>query len=107
VAQGELVNIEEFNDADAKNKFIRSAWKVYQGNPHRVLTLKNEVKSLLREEKNPLFQHAEASFFHARKNGETVGRIATIIDSYRIATHNEPVDSSRGLLGAALCIARM
>jgi hypothetical protein len=107
VAQGELVNIEEVNDADAKNEFIRSTWKAYQGNPRWVPPLKSEVKSLLREKKSPFFQHAEASFLLARKNGETVGRIAAVIDRNRIATHNEPIDSSRGLLGAALCITRM
>jgi GNAT superfamily N-acetyltransferase len=53
---------------------------VYQGNPHWIPPLKNEIRSLLSETENPFFQHAEAAFFLARKDGETVGRIAAIID---------------------------
>jgi GNAT superfamily N-acetyltransferase len=89
VAHGELVKIEEVNGADDKTEFIRFPWKVYQGNPHWVPPLTSEVKFLLDEKKNPFFQHAEAACFLARKNGETVGRIAAIIDRNHITIHNE------------------
>jgi len=89
VAHGELVNIEEVNSAGNNNEFIRFPWKVYQGNPHWVPPLKSEVKFLLSEKKNPFFHHAEAACFLARRNGETVGRIAAIIDRNHIKIHNE------------------
>jgi GNAT superfamily N-acetyltransferase len=89
VAHGELVTIEEVNGAGNKNEFIRFPWKVYQGNPHWVPPLKSDVKFLLNEKKNPFFHHAEAACFLARRNGETVGRIAAIIDRNHIKIHNE------------------
>jgi GNAT superfamily N-acetyltransferase len=89
VTHGEFVNIEEVKSAGSKNEFIRFPWKVYQGNPHWVPPLKSDVKFLLSEQKNPFFQHAEAACFLALKNGETVGRIAAIIDRNHIKTHNE------------------
>jgi len=89
VARGELVNIEEISGADNRNEFIRFPWKVYQGNPHWVPPLKSDVEFLLSAKKNPFFQHAEAACFLARKNGETVGRIAAIIDRNHIKFHNE------------------
>jgi GNAT superfamily N-acetyltransferase len=89
VAPDEVVSIEGVNGEGAKNEFIRFPWKVYQGNPHWVPPLKSEVKLLLNQKKNPFFQHAEAACFLARKNGETVGRIAAIIDRNHIKIHNE------------------
>lgn len=89
MAHGELVNIDEVKGADNKNEFIRFPWKVYHGDPHWVPPLKSEVKYLLSEKENPLFQHAEAACFLARKNGKTVGRIAAIIDRNHIKFHNE------------------
>jgi len=89
VANGEFVNIVEVNGASDMNEFVRFPWKVYQGTPHWVPPLKSEVKFLLNEKKNPFFQHADAACFLARKNGETVGRIAAIIDRNHIKFHNE------------------
>jgi GNAT superfamily N-acetyltransferase len=86
---GEIVDIEEVNGEAGMNEFIRFPWKVYQGNPHWVPPLKRDVEFLLSEKKNPFFQHAEAACFLARKNGETVGRIAAIIDRNHIKFHNE------------------
>jgi GNAT superfamily N-acetyltransferase len=86
---GEIVDIEEVNGEAGMNEFIRFPWKVYQGNPNWVPPLKRDVEFLLSEKKNPFFQHAEAACFLARKNGETVGRIAAIVDRNHIKFHNE------------------
>lgn len=100
MVQGEIVNIEEVNGAGNINEFIRFPWKVYQGNPNWVPPLKSEVKFLLSKEENPFYQHAEAACFLARKNGETVGRIAAIIDHNHIKFHNEEV----GFFGFFECL---
>jgi GNAT superfamily N-acetyltransferase len=89
VDHGESGKIEEVNCDGSKEEFIRFPWKVYHGNPHWVPPLKSEVQFLLNEKKNPFFQHAEAACFLARKSGETVGRIAAIIDRNYIKFHNE------------------
>src|SRR5512135_3086095 len=81
------------------NEFIRFPWKVYQGNPNWVPPLMSEVKFVL-SQKNPFFQHAEAAYFLARKNGETVGRIAAIIHRNHINIHNEQA----GFLGFFECL---
>jgi GNAT superfamily N-acetyltransferase len=86
---GGTVDIEEVNGTAGMHEFIRFPWKVYQGNPNWVPPLRNEVESLLSEKRNPFFHHAEAACFLARKNGETVGRIAAIIDRNHIQFHNE------------------
>jgi len=89
MAHGENVHIEEVRGAVGRNEFIRFPWKVYQGNPHWVPPLESDVEFLLNQKKNPFFHHAEATCFLARRNGETVGRIAAIIDRNHITFHNE------------------
>jgi GNAT superfamily N-acetyltransferase len=89
MANGAAVNIEEVTGAGTKKEFIRFPWKVYQGNPNWVPPLESEVQFLLSEKKNPFFHHAEAACFLARRNGETVGRIAAIIDRNHIKFHKE------------------
>lgn len=86
---GGTVDIEKVNGTAGLHEFIRFPWKVYQGNPNWVPPLKRDVEFLLSEKKNPFFQHAEVACFLARKNGETVGRIAAIIDRNHIQFHNE------------------
>jgi len=82
------VKIEKIDGAGGMKEFIQFPWKVYQGNPNWIPPLLSEVKFVL-SEKNPFFQHAEAGYFLARNNGETVGRIAAIIDRNHIQIHNE------------------
>ena len=89
MAAGAYVNIEEVRGAGAKKEFVRFPWKVYRENPNWVPPLESEVKFLLDEKENPFFQHAEAACFLARRNGQTVGRIAAIIDRNHIKFHNE------------------
>jgi len=82
------MQIEHISDSKGLDRFIRFPWKVYEGNPHWVPPLLSEVKFVL-SRKNPFFQHAEAAYFLAWKNGEVVGRIAAIIDRNHIAVHRE------------------
>jgi len=101
VAPGALVTIEEVTAAGARNEFICFPWKVYRGNPHWVPPLKSEVEFLMSEKQNPFFHHAEAAFFLARRNGETVGRIAAIIDRNHIKFQQEQA----GFFGFFECLA--
>jgi GNAT superfamily N-acetyltransferase len=58
------------------------------------------VKTLLSRSENPFFEHADAEYFIAERDGETVGRIAAI--SNRL--HNETHDDRVGFFGFFECI---
>jgi GNAT superfamily N-acetyltransferase len=70
-------------------EFIRLPWKIYHGDPHWVPPLVMDLKKLFDKKKYPFFQHSEADFFLARRNGETVGRIAAILNNNHNAFHHE------------------
>lgn len=49
------------------------------------------MKLLLSREKNPFFEHAQAEYFLAERNGEVVGRIAAISNRLHNDTHHDKV----------------
>ena len=59
-----------------------------------------EVKKLLDRKHNPFFQHAEADYFIAERDGEVVGRIAAIHNHL----HNEYHKDKVGFFGFWECI---
>jgi GNAT superfamily N-acetyltransferase len=58
------------------------------------------VETLLSRAKNPFFEHAEAEYFIAERDGEVVGRIAAISNRLHNETHGDRV----GFFGFFECI---
>jgi GNAT superfamily N-acetyltransferase len=69
--------------------FIRFPWAVYQGDPHWVPPLIMEMKDRLNRRKHPFFEHAEADYYLALRDGRPVGRIAAILDRNHNEAHQE------------------
>ena len=96
-----------------KMEFIKFPWKVYKNDPYWVPPLILDMKNMMDRNKCPFFEHSEADFFIARKNGETVGRIAAILNNRHNQVHKDnigffgffeainDVDVTRSLLNAA------
>lgn len=53
--------------------------------------MRRDVHTLLSRRKNPFFEHAEAEYFLAERNGEVVGRIAAISNRLHNDTHGDRV----------------
>lgn len=70
-------------------EFIKLPWKIYKKDPYWVPPLIMDMKKMLNREKNPFFQHSEADFFLALKNGEVLGRIAAILNTNHNKFHKE------------------
>jgi GNAT superfamily N-acetyltransferase len=69
--------------------FLTFPWRIYADNPLWVPPLLLERKEFLHPRKNPFFQHAEVQLFLAQRAGETVGRIAAIVNQAHDTYHNE------------------
>lgn len=79
MTQSDLIISPVENQADLK-AFIDLAWDVYRDDPAWVPPLRQEVRGLLTPGKNPWFEHGEAQYFLARRNGKVTGRISAHID---------------------------
>lgn len=76
-----------------KKAFVDLPFRLYANDPNWVPPLKDEVYGLITPGKNPWFEHAEAEFFLAERNGEVVGRISAHIDHLALA---QPVEQGMG-----------
>jgi GNAT superfamily N-acetyltransferase len=76
-------------------RFIKLPWRLYRNEPHWVPPLISERKRHLDRQNNPFFQHAEAEYFLAWRDGEPVGRITAHVDQRM----NEVHDTNWGLFG--------
>ncbi len=57
-------------------RFIGLPWLLYQEDARWVPPLRSELRAQLNTRKNPYFEHAEAKYFLAKRNGQVVGRIS-------------------------------
>ncbi len=81
------------------DRFIRLPERLYAGDPCFVPPLHSERRDALSPGKNPFFDHAEAAFWLARRDGRDVGRISAQID--RLAPDDGgPKTGNFGLLAA-------
>ncbi len=76
-------------------RFIKLPWRLYRNERNWVPPLISERKKFLDRTKNPFFEHAEAEYFIAWRDGEPVGRIGAHVDR----NFNEFQDNEWGLFG--------
>jgi len=94
------VSVQPVSSKKDTNRFIRFAWKIYDGSPHWVPPLLMDRRKLMDKEKNPFYKHSEAEFFLAHREGELVGRIGAIVNHNHNKEHNENI----GFFGFFECI---
>jgi GNAT superfamily N-acetyltransferase len=79
--------------------FIRLPWRLYEDSAAWVPPLLTERKRHLDRRRNPFFEHAEAEYFLAWRDGEPVGRITAHVDH----RFNEFQGNGWGLFGFFEC----
>jgi hypothetical protein len=82
-----------------KKAFVALAYRLNADDPNWIPPLKDEVNGLITPGKNPWFEHAEAAFFLAQRNGAVVGRISAQVDAL-VLEHMAPGLGQWGMLEA-------
>lgn len=80
--------------ADRK-QFIRLPHRLYADDPNFRAPLDLMVREMMSPKHNPWFEHGEAEFFIAVRDGEVVGRISAQVDH----SHIESYDDGTGFFG--------
>jgi hypothetical protein len=68
-------------DTDSRrdvNRFIELPFRLYRDCPQAVPPLVDDMKLMLNRRKYPFYEHSDADFFLAQRDGVTVGRIAVL-----------------------------
>jgi hypothetical protein len=82
------LRVDEVRNKQDLLAFIRSPWKIYQGDRNWVPPLiKDQLQKFSPD--YPFLSHAEMILLLARRNGDPVGRVAGIIDHNYIQFHQE------------------
>lgn len=72
-------------------RFIDLPYRLHRRDLNWVPPFRAEVKKLLDRKHNPFFQHAEADYFIAERDGEVVGRVAAIHNRLHNDYHHDKV----------------
>jgi len=83
------IEIIPVTNSREQREFMLLPWKIYRHERHWVPPLIMDLKKIFDKQHYPFFLHSEADFFLARRNGETVGRIAAILNNNHNKFHNE------------------
>jgi GNAT superfamily N-acetyltransferase len=93
--------VREVREPAERERFIRFPWKIYRNDANWVPPLLLERRSFLNPKENPFFEHADLKLFMAYgHSSEEIGRIAAVVNSNHIHTHNERT----GFFGLFECI---
>ena len=75
-----MLQILEVKDKKQLKEFVNFQYNLYKGNEFYVPSIRGNVLSTFDKDKNPAFEFCDVKMWIAIKNGETVGRIAGIIN---------------------------
>jgi GNAT superfamily N-acetyltransferase len=75
-----MVEIQQIdlNSNKQIQEFVQFHYDLYKGCPQWVPPFIVDIKMMLNKKKHPFYQHSDADFFVARRDGKIVGRIAAI-----------------------------
>ena len=85
------LQVERIHSDKQLRQFLRVPWLVYKDNPYWVPWLYHDRLHAFTKRQHPFFNHAEADYFIARRNGQPVGIIATILNHRHNQFHEENV----------------
>ena len=81
------------------DQFIRLPWSLYRGDKNWVPPLIGSERKMLAKKNNPFWQHADAEYFMAIRDGKPVGRIAAVVNYL----HNQVHQDATGFWGYFEC----
>lgn len=85
-----MISIEKVDTTSKSqvNEFVNFPFQIYSGVKEWVPPILADVKMMLNKSKHPFYEHSDAEFFFARRNGEMVGRIGLIENKASNKYHN-------------------
>ncbi|GMQ78382.1 MAG: GNAT family N-acetyltransferase [Anaerolineae bacterium] len=85
------VEIQRVETKKQLRTFIKVPWDVYKSDPYWVPWLYFERLEFFDKKKNPFFEHAEADYFIALRDGRPVGTIAGVLNHRHNEFHEENI----------------
>ncbi len=86
-----MIEIRKVNTEDKKQvkEFVQFHYDLYKNCPQWVPPFRNDIEMMLNKKKHPFYEHSDADFFTARKDGKIVGRTAVLNNTAYNNYHNQ------------------
>ena len=69
--------------------FVDLPYRLHAGDPQWVPPLRMDMRQRLSRKRNPFFEHGEADYFLALREGRVVGRVAAVANRLHDQTHGD------------------
>ncbi len=96
-----MISVRVAKSPSDLSEFIDLPYRLYRDVPNWVPPFKRDVRTQLDREHNPFFEHGEAEYFLAEREGKVVGRVAAVINRLHNEIHHDKV----GFFGFFECVA--
>lgn len=75
-----MITIEKVDPQNKSqvDRFVKVHFRLYEGHPQWVPPFISDIKTMLDRKKHPFYEHSDADFFIAVRDGKDVGRIAAL-----------------------------
>ena len=70
-------------------RFVDLPYRLHRGDPNWVPPLRRDIRQMMDARRSPFFDHGEAQFWLAWRDGEPVGRISAQINRVHLETHRD------------------
>jgi hypothetical protein len=98
-ARGRPIEVTALRGRRDRHHFVDLPYRLHRGDPNWVPPLRRDIHRLLDRRRNPFFDHGEACFWLAWRDGIPVGRISAQINHLHLETHHDETGNF-GLLEA-------
>jgi hypothetical protein len=98
-ATGSGIDVTAVRGWRDRSHFVDLPYRLHRNDPNWVPPLRRDMHRLLDRRRNPFFDHGEACFWLARRDGIPVGRISAQINHLHLETHRDETGNF-GLLEA-------
>jgi hypothetical protein len=98
-ARGSAIEVTALRGRRDRNRFVDLPYRLHRDDPNWVPPLRRDMHRLLDRSRNPFFDHGEACFWLARRDGIPVGRVSAQINHLHLETHRDETGNF-GLLEA-------
>lgn len=85
------MQVRRVQGAQDLKDFIELPYRLHREDPNWAPPLRQDVHTLLSKKKNPFFEHGDAGYFLAEREGQVTGRIAAISNQLHNETHGDRV----------------
>lgn len=96
-----MITVRTVESSADTSAFVDLPYRLNRDVPNWVPPFKRDVRIQLDRTQNPFFEHGEAEYFLAEREGQVVGRVAAVVNALHNETHGDRV----GFFGFFECVA--